>query len=163
MLVVVGLRGFEVFLEPLIGQRPDHAELLQPRCALAGHLPGPVHPSLFCVPLSKGKRPLPVSVGDSGVPHALSELLECRPAACPVLAFGVDHVEGDPVCDHHWIPRGGKTEQQAGFFLALFWRDTDMHGRLRHVLLRLLRNREQFHGFFIVGPQALQYFHQGPV
>ncbi|CAL9327335.1 hypothetical protein SUDANB51_08143 (plasmid) [Streptomyces sp. enrichment culture] len=142
------------------GRRPDHAELLESPCPLAGHLPGPVRPSLFRDPLSKRCRTLFVSIWHSGVPLAFGELLECRPAACPVLAFGVDHVEADPVRDHHRIPGGGKTQQQPGFFLALFWRDTDVHGRLRHVLLRLLRNREQFHGFFVVSAQTFQYLHQ---
>ncbi|MFD8779491.1 hypothetical protein [Streptomyces sp. NPDC059916] len=82
------------------------------------------------------------------------ELLQCRPAAGPVLPLGVDDVEGHPVGDHHWVPRGRETEQQPGFFLAFFWRDADSHGRLRDVFLWLLWNRQQFHGFFVVGAQA---------
>jgi hypothetical protein len=43
---------------------------------------------------------------------ALEELLCCRVAAGPVLPFGVDHVEGNPLCDHHGVMRRCKTQQQ---------------------------------------------------
>jgi hypothetical protein len=113
VLVVVGLGGFEVFLEAFIGRRPDHAELFQPLGAPAVHLPGCVGASLFRDPLPKGGRALSVSVGHPGVPDPFDVRLQLRPAAGPVLAFGVDHVEGDPVRDHHRIPGRGKTQQQS--------------------------------------------------
>ncbi|WP_405692522.1 hypothetical protein [Streptomyces sp. NBC_00057] len=87
----------------------------------------------------------------------LGELLERRPAARPVLLLRADHVEGHPVCDHHRVTRGRKTQQQAGFVLAFLGRRTDVFGRLRHVLLRLLRNGKQLDCLFVVSAQTFQW------
>lgn len=84
VLVVVRLGGFRVLLEPSVCERPDHAPLLQPPGAQAGHLPCHIGSSLFCHPLPKGLRALFVAIWDPGVKVTFGELLEHRPAARPV-------------------------------------------------------------------------------
>lgn len=163
MVRVVRLGGLQVLLEPLVRHAPDHAQLLQPLRPPAGHLPGRVGPSLFRDPLPQRCRALFVPIGNSGVMLTLREHLERRPAASPVLALGVDHVERNPVRDHHRITRSRETKQKTGFLLTILGRRTDVPGRVHVVFLRLLWNRQQFHGLFIVRPQTLQYLHQRPV
>ncbi len=55
-------------------------------------------------------------------------------------------------CQENVTP--SRAQQQAGFFLAFLGRRTDVLGRLRDVLLRLLWNREQFHGLFVVSAET---------
>ncbi|MFD0009186.1 RICIN domain-containing protein [Streptomyces sp. NPDC127178] len=71
------------------------------------------------------------------------------------------HLAGvDPVRDHRRVTRSRKTQQQAGFVLAFLGRRTDVLGRLRDVLLRLLRDRQQLNSFFVVSAQALEHGHE---
>ncbi|MFE6365872.1 hypothetical protein ACFVP3_38605 [Streptomyces sp. NPDC057806] len=94
---------------------------------------------------------------------AFGALLELRPATRPVLLLRVDHVEAHPLRDHHGVPGRGKPEQQAAFLIAFLGQRSNTHGRLSCVLLRLLRDGQQFDGFFIVRAQSFEDFHQGPV
>ncbi|MCW7947390.1 hypothetical protein AAW14_37020 [Streptomyces hygroscopicus] len=114
MLLVVDPGGGEVFLEGGVGGVPDHAELLELFGPFPVQLFGSVGAALFCDPLAEvvGAGGFPVAVGDACVVLAFGVAAQRGVAAGPVLAFGVDDVEGDSLGDHDRVPGGGKTQQQ---------------------------------------------------
>ncbi|MET9519972.1 hypothetical protein [Streptomyces sp. NPDC002994] len=95
---------------------------------------------------------LPVPVAPGGVVPAR-----------PVLPFGVQDLELDPLGDHHRIPRGGEPQQQPRLLLTFLRLLTDAFRRINNVLLVLLRNSEHFHGTLIMRPKPFKDLHQRPV
>lgn len=160
---VVGAGRGEVLLERGVGGVPHDAQLFQLLDPPSGHRAGLEGAALVGEPPAERVGTLGVFVRDFEVLLTLAVAHGGVVAALPVLAFGVEDLEADPLRDHHGVARGREAEQQPVLLLPVDGRRPDGLRRINDAFLVLLRDSQHFNGLFIVRPKPFQDPYQGAI